>query len=317
MNICITGALGHIGSKLIRDLSVSSLDKVYLIDNFLTQKYCSLFDLPSKINFCFREMDILSDEMESIIQDSDVLVHLAAITDAETSFQNTENINRVNKKGVEHIARLCSKHSCSLMFFSTTSVYGPQGDRVDEDCKESDLNPNNPYADSKLYGEKFLRSLSLKNKLHFIILRAGTIFGYSIGIRFHTAVNKFIWQASSGEEITVWRTALNQVRPYCGLNDCINAVNYIVNNKIFDNQVYNIVSVNLTVKDILDAIKLYIPDIKIKYVDSPIMNQLSYHVSNEKSLERGFTYSDNLEEGIKETIDKLKNMNLSVFKNSI
>ncbi|HUU50993.1 MAG TPA: SDR family oxidoreductase [Nitrospinota bacterium] len=317
MNICITGALGHIGSKLIRNLSISSVDKVYLIDNFFTQRYSSLFNLPSGINYCFYEMDILSDEIEPIIKDSSFVIHLAAITGAESSFQYADLIDKVNKKGVDHIAQLCAKYKRSLMFFSTTSVYGSQDDRIDENCKESDLNPQSPYAESKLYGEKFLQSLVKEKGFPFIILRLGTIFGYSIGMRFHTAVNKFIWQASSGKDITVWKTALNQMRPYCGLNDCIKAINYIINNKIFDCQIYNIVTTNLTVKDILDAIKLYIPDIKIKFVDSPIMNQLSYHVSNKKSLERGFTYCNSFNEGIKETIEKLQNINFSIIKNNM
>lgn len=315
MNICITGALGHIGSKLIRNLSISSIDKVYLVDNFFTQRYSSLFDLPSGINYCFYEMDILSDEIEPIIEDSSVVIHLAAITGAESSFQNADLIDKVNKKGIEHIAKLCAEYKRSLIFLSTTSVYGSQDDRVDENCKESDLNPQSPYADSKLYGERFLQSLAKEKEFPFIILRLGTIFGYSIGMRFHTAVNKFIWQASSGKDITVWKTALSQKRPYCGLNDCINTINYIINNKIFDCQIYNIVTTNLTVKDILDVIKRYIPDIKIKFVDSPIMNQLSYHVSNKKSLERGFTYCDSLDENIKETMQKLQNINFPILKN--
>ena len=33
------------------------------------------------------------------------------------------------------------------------------------------------------------------NRLKFTTLRLGSIFGSSIGMRFHTAVNKFCWQA--------------------------------------------------------------------------------------------------------------------------
>jgi UDP-glucose 4-epimerase len=317
MNICITGALGHIGSKLIRNLSVPSLNKVYLIDNFLTQRYASLFDLPSGTDFHFYEMDILSDEIEAVIEDSDVLVHLAAITDAETSFQKVELVEKTNKTGLEHIARLCAKHNCALIFFSTTSVYGTQKDEVDENCTDSDLKPQSPYAQSKFDSEKFLQSFGEKNKIDFVILRVGTIFGYSIGMRFHTAVNKFVWQAASGNEITVWKTALNQMRPYCGLNDCVNAVNHIITDRIFDGEIYNILTDNFTVKDILDVIRNFIPDIKVTFVDSRIMNQLSYRVSHQKSLKKGFLYRDSLKEIIQELIDKLKNINSSIVKKNL
>lgn len=317
MNICIAGALGHIGSQLIRNLSISSLNKIYLVDNFLTQRYASLFDLPSGMNYHFHEIDILSNEMASIIEDSDVLIHLAAVTDAKASFQNSELVDKVNKKGLGNVAGLCAEYNCSLVFPSTTSVYGSQSRVVNESCKDSDLRPQSPYAESKLYGEKLLQSLSQKNNLNFVTFRLGTIFGCSIGMRFHTAVNKFIWQASMGQDITVWKTALNQKRPYCGLNDCINAINYIINKQIFDCQIYNIVTANLTVKDIVDTIKEHIPEIGIKFVESPIMNQLSYSVSNRKSLARGITYHDNLRDSIRESINKLRNANYSVVKRNL
>ncbi len=317
MNICITGALGHIGSKFIRNLSIKELDKVYLVDNFLTQRYSSLFALPSDIKYQFSQTDILSKNIASIIKDSDVVLHLAAVTDAETSFHKPELVSKINKEGLKNIANLCAEHNCSLIFPSTTSVYGIQQGLVDENCKESDLKPQSPYAESKLYGEKLLKDLSNKNNLNYVILRLGTIFGYSVGMRFHTAVNKFIWQAALGKPITVWKTALNQKRPYCDLDDAIAAFNRIINQKIFDSQIYNIVSTNLTVKDIVDAIKKYVENLNIEFVDSPIMNQLSYNVSNKKSKDKDFIYKGNLDEKVRETLEKLKNINFSVYKNGL
>ena len=65
-----------------------------------------------------------------------------------------------------------------------------------------------------------------KAGLRFITCRFGTIFGTSIGMRFHTAVNKFCWQAVIGQPITVWRTALHQYRPYLDLKDAVKAIVY-------------------------------------------------------------------------------------------
>jgi len=309
MNICVTGALGHIGSALIRNISVSSGGRIYLVDNFLTQRYASLFDLPGGVNYSFYDLDILSEEIKPIIKDSDIVIHLAAVTNAEASFYNSELVEKVNKKGLENIARACAEYKRFLIFPSSTSVYGVQEGLVDENCEKKDLRPQSPYAESKLYGEELLKSLSKEKGLKFVVFRLGTIFGYSIGMRFHTAVNKFIWQASLGQDITVWKTALNQKRPYCDLKDCINAFNYVLENNIFDGEIYNIVTINLTVKDIIDAVKQYIPGLGIKFIDSPIMNQLSYNVSNKKSIKRGFRYIGNLRGSVRESIQKLRNTN--------
>ncbi len=313
MNICITGALGHIGSKLIRNLDIPSLKTVHLVDNFLTQRYVSLFNLPDKPRFIFHETDILSEEMKDIVNDSHVIIHLAAITDAESSVQKKDLVETVNKKGFKNVVDFASLYNRPVIFPSTTSVYGSQSELVDENCLE--LQPQSPYAESKIWAERYLKSLGKKGKLKYVILRLGTIFGYSIGMRFHTAVNKFIFQAVTGQEITVWKTAYNQKRPYCDLNDAISAINFSIEHKIFDNEIYNIVTINSTVEDIVKVIKYHIPHLKVKFVESRIMNQLSYEVSNLKSLKRGFSYKGNLKKSIKETIEKLKNVNSFVTKN--
>jgi UDP-glucose 4-epimerase len=312
MNICITGALGHIGSKLIRNLTIDNLEKVYLVDNFLTQRYASLFDLPDGIDFTFYEIDVHSKIMESIVEKCDVLVHLAAVTDAEKSFERADEVEKINRKALEYVAGLCADAGCSLLFPSTTSVYGTQEKVVDENCSARELKPQSPYADSKLFGERLLAELADKKGLKYVILRIGTIFGYSIGMRFHTAVNKFVWQAATGQPITIWTTALNQKRPYCDLSDCVRALNFFINKNCFDNQIYNIVTDNFTVQHLVNVIKKYLPEINISFVDSPIMNQLSYEVSNKKSIELGLTYQGNLEAGIIDTILKLRNVNTGI-----
>ena len=312
MNICISGALGHIGSKLIRNLSIPDIERVYLVDNLLTQRYSSLFALPDGIDFIFHQIDINSKEMRKIIENSDVLIHLAAVTDAEKSFEKINEVEEINKKGSEYVANLCADSGCSLLFPSSTSVYGSQNELVDENCLEEELKPQSPYADSKIYSEKLMAELDQKKGLKYVTFRIGTIFGYSIGMRFHTAVNKFVWQASTGQPITIWSTALNQKRPYCDLEDCIRAINFFAAKDCFDNQIYNIVTDNFTVQDIIDVIKKHVPEIQISFVDSPIMNQLSYEVSNRKSRELGLTYHGNIEDGIRESLLKLRNVNVNI-----
>jgi len=316
MNICITGALGHIGSYLIRNLRGEEVDKIYLIDNFWTQRYASLFDLPQRRKFIFKECDILSKDLERIISEVDVVIHLAAITDAESSFSKEEQVVWVNEEGLRVVAELCCKHSVKLVFPSTTSVYGTQKSLVDEDCPPDQLKPQSPYADSKLKGERVLEELGKSSGLDFVILRLGTVFGFSVGMRFHTAVNRFIWQAVHGQELAVWCTAYEQFRPYLGLQDCTNAISGFIADSRFDGEVYNIVTTNLTVRDIVDIIRKFIPSTEVGFVDSPIMNQLSYKVSHEKSKAAGVKYQDVLEEGIRQTIECLKNSHYSPFKHS-
>ena len=49
MNILITGACGHIGSYLIEKINnIKKIKKVFLIDNFNSQRYQVLFNLKKR-----------------------------------------------------------------------------------------------------------------------------------------------------------------------------------------------------------------------------------------------------------------------------
>ena len=67
------------------------------------------------------------------------------------------------------------------------------------------LKPQSPYAQIKLIEEEMLRKET--KKIKYITYRFGTISGISSGMRFHTAVNKFCFNASIDEPITVYKTA--------------------------------------------------------------------------------------------------------------
>src|SRR4051812_27834175 len=149
--IVVTGALGHIGSRLIRRLPEHFPEtEILLLDDLSTQRYCSLFDLPTSGKFEFVEADILKSDLAALFSEADAVVHLAAITNAAGSFEIAEQVEMVNFNGTERVAQACVQSKTPLMFLSTTSVYGTQSDEVDEECPLSDLQPQSPYAESKL-----------------------------------------------------------------------------------------------------------------------------------------------------------------------
>ena len=302
MRLVITGALGHIGSRLIHSLRPRDFEEVVLFDNLSTQRYCSLFDLPQAVPFRFIEGDICTDDLDTLLDGVDVVVHLAAMTNAVASFDVQEGVERVNFDGTQRVAAACSRQGCRLLFLSTTSVYGSQTETVDEDCRLEDLRPQSPYATSKLRAEQMLHGLGAIGDLRFFIGRLGTIYDTSKGMRFHTAINKFCWQASLGQPLTVWRTALDQYRPYLDLEDAVRAIKFVIQRDLFDNRVYNVLTENATVRQIVDLIRAVVPDVKVEYVDSQIMNQLSYSVLAERFRAKGFEFQGSLRGGIERTL---------------
>ena len=303
--ILITGALGHIGSGLIHNTVGGQFKEVRLLDNFATQRYSSLFNLPKGVSYDFREGDILTADLVSLLTDIDVVIHLAAMTDAAGTLERREELEEINHKGTKRVAEACIQTGSCLVFPSTTSVYGSQAEVVDENCPLEGLKPQSPYAEFKLISENMLTEFRQEHALRFVILRFGTIFGMSPGMRFHTAVNKFCWEAAMGQPISVWRTALDQKRPYLGLNDAIQSIRLMINKDIFSGELFNVVSSNNTVREIVELITESVPDVTVKFVDSLIMNQLSYEVLGHKVCALGFKPRDNLSTAIKETVSAL------------
>lgn len=305
MKIVVTGALGHIGSRLIRELPD---DDLILLDDLSTQRYVSLFDLPDSSRYVFHEVDVRSAPLEPFFAGADAVIHLAALTDAATSFERAEQVEEVNFGATVRVAEACAAAGAPLVFLSTTSVYGTQSEVVDEDCAESELQPQSPYAISKLRAERALEELGATRGLRFVTCRFGTIFGVSPGMRFHTAVNKFIWQACQGLPITVWRSALDQRRPYLDLTDGVRAIALILGRSLFDNRVYNVLTLNATVREIVEAIREHVPDLGIELVESRIMNQLSYTVSDARFRALGFEVRGDLRRGVAETVELLRGL---------
>lgn len=302
--IVVTGALGHIGSAFIHSVVAEDDFEVTLIDDMSAQRYCSLFNLPLGGKFKFVEADVCTADLDELFKGADAVIHLAAITDAASSFDRKDEVERVNFDATVRVANACLKTGARLIFPSTTSVYGVQESLVDESCTPEQLKPQSPYAEAKLKSEQWLASC---DGLKYVVLRLGTIFGVSPGMRFHTAVNKFIWQACLGQPLTVWRTAMNQKRPYLAVSDAVQALRLVLEKDAFNRQVLNVVTLNATVAEIVNEIRTHVPELTVNLVDTKIMNQLSYEVSSARFQALGYRFTGDLCLDVTKSVAMLRN----------
>lgn len=307
MKILVTGALGHIGSRFIHSIKPGEFDEVIMLDNLSTQRYCSLFDLPEGVKFRFYEDDICTADLDKYFAGVDVVLHFAAMTESAGSIDKQKEVEEVNLLGTERVAAACRKNGCRVFFPSSTSVYTSASEFLDEDSETDEKNAQTPYAASKIISEKMLAKMAGNNGLRYVVCRFGTIFGKSKGMRFHTAVNRFCWQAVMSKSITVWETALAQKRPYLDVADAVGVVKHMLKKDLFENDLYNIATINCTVQEIINKVSIYTPNIKISKIKSKAMNNLSYGVSNNKLVSCGYEFSGSLDKSIGETINMLKN----------
>ena len=272
--VLITGGLGHIGSAIVRTLTNYDLT---ICDNLHTQRYCSLFHLEG-VKF----LDCDFSNLEEIFLDSfDIVIHLAAITDAASSFDNPDKVLDVNVvKTIEFLEKVDKSNVKLMIFPSSTSIYGTSDKEVNESDKY--INPQSPYAESKIAVEKFIRR-KVRNT-NYLIFRLGTIHGISNGMRFHTAINKFCYQAAFSSPLTVWKQNYHHYRPYLHLGDFCELIKSSLLCNVEYNETYNILTRNYKLSEVVEEIKYRVNHLNIKFIDTPLVNQYSYKVNGDRIL---------------------------------
>ncbi len=171
--ILITGGAGFIGSHLAEAL-VNRGYEIIIVDDLSRGKCENLECIINEIEFV--EGNITSFYlMQDLINKSDLIFHLAALSRVIPSIENPELCFKSNIEGTEMVARLCSRFGKRLIFSSSREVYGTaKYFPVDE---EHPLNPENPYGTSKVAGEKIIESYSKCYGLKYAILRLANVYG--------------------------------------------------------------------------------------------------------------------------------------------
>ena len=301
MKIIITGACGHIGSYVAENVhKIKKIKNTVLVDNLKSNRFSSIFNLRKKSNIKFYIKDLNDINTLDEFKNVDYLIHCASMTNAEKSFGNKKEMYKNNLNCLKTTIRYCKKNKVKLIHLSSTSVYGKQAEIVDENCEKKYLKPQSPYAKIKLIEEKMLKKES--KHLKYVTFRFGTIAGVSKGIRFHTAVNKFCFNAALNEKIQIYKTALHQYRPYLSVRDAFKVFKFCIEKDFFKNDIYNALSGNFTVNQILKKIKKFKKNIGISLVNSAIMNQLSYHVDDSKIRKEGLKLNAKIDDDIRNTL---------------
>ena len=307
MNLLITGCCGHIGSYIADNMyKIKKIKKTILLDNIKSNRFSSLFNLKKKNNLKFYLIDVDKKNSLNKFKNIHYVIHCASMTNAEKSFGKEKDMYKNNIKCLENVIDFCKKNKSKLIHLSSTSVYGKQAKIVDETCEKKYLKPQSPYAEIKIIEERMLKKMD--KKIKYNTYRFGTITGVSKGIRFHTAVNKFCLNAAINENINVYKTAINQYRPYLSLRDAFKVIQFSIEKDFFKNDIYNALSGNYTVNQIIEKIRKRKRNLKIKLVNSEIMNQLSYHVSCKKLNREGLYLNNKIDKDINDTLNLLNNI---------
>ncbi len=306
--IVITGGLGYIGTELCKIYSGYSWnDQITVIDNrFISERVNQIRNW----NMDFVQGDILDkDLIKKYCSDADVVHHLAGITDvprtkSESSKEQDLKIKEVGEKGTQNILDVISQ-KCKIIFPSTHVVYEGIG-VVKTDIKEDEsLKPVLSYSSSKAVNENQLKQ-SGKN---YIILRLGSVYGYSTdSMRIDIMPNLFSKITSQNGTLKLFAGG-RQIKSLVPLIDVARCFKFMEEKHEIHSEIFNLTKDTLAVKDVANICKKYNPKILIKETNDEIPN-LGFSLSNKKLLNTGFKFLYNLDQNIKEMIQKWSKQNL-------
>ena len=300
--IIITGGLGYIGTELCKLYSgVSWHHKITVIDSrFISERINQIRNW----NMNFVQGDILNkDLVNKYFKDADIVHHLAGVTDvprtkSETSHLQDEKIKDVGVKGTQNILDSISE-KCKIIFPSTHVVY--EGiDKVKKDIEENETTkPVLSYASSKAINEKQLKE-SGKN---YIILRLGSVYGYSTdSMRIDIMPNLFSKIASQDGTLKLFAGG-RQIKSLVPLIDVARCFKFMEEKDDINLETFNLTKDTLTVKEVAEICKKHNPKITLRETNDEIPN-LGFSLSNKKLLKTGFDFLYNLDQNIKEMIQK-------------
>ena len=305
--IIITGGLGYIGTELCRLYSgVSWNHNITVIDNrFISERVNQLRNW----NIEFIHGDILDkDLVKRYFKNADVVHHLAGITSvprvkSESSREQDDKIKLVAQEGTQNILNAIT-NECKLIFPSTHVVY--EGiSNVKKDIKEDETTqPVLSYSLSKAANEKQLKE-SGKN---YVILRLGSVYGYSNDtMRIDIMPNLFSKIASQNGTLKLF-AAGRQIKSLVPLIDVARCFKFMEENDQIKFDLFNVTKDTLSVKEVADICKKYNPKIQLRETNDEIPN-LGFSLSNKKILKTGFKFLYNIDQNIKEMIDKWSKQN--------
>ena len=306
--IVITGGLGYIGTELCKLYSgVSWHHKITVIDNrFISERVNQIRNW----NMEFVNGDILDkDLIKKYCSDADIVHHLAGVTDvprtkSESSADQDLKIKEVGEKGTQNILDAISS-TCKIIFPSTHVVY--EGiEKVKTDVKEDErLKPVLSYSTSKAVNENQLK----KSGKNFIILRLGSVYGFSTdSMRIDIMPNLFSKIASQNGTLKLFAGG-RQIKSLVPLIDVARCFKFMEENEEIKSDTFNVTKETLSVKKVAEICKTYNPKITLKETNDEVPN-LGFSLSNKKLLNTGFKFLYNLDQNIKEMIDKWSKQDL-------
>ncbi len=307
--ILVTGGAGYIGCVLVGELlkkgeAVRVLDKLYFGEKGLVHNRKGIDLVQGDI----RSLD------PSVLDGVDSVIHLGGLSNDPTAEYNPRANMEINYGGTKILAEACRKKGIKrFVFASSCSLYdkGLFADDVLQD-ETSEVQPRATYAVAKLKAEKLLLGMA-GDDFCPVVLRQGTVYGFSPRMRYDLVVNTFLRDAVVDKKLKVFFGG-EMWRPLVDVTDAAKAFICLVEvdeDKV-NGEIFNLCYKNYRILELAHGVKdalkdKYSPEIEVDHNSN--MKTRSYRVSSKK-IEQVLDFTPQVS-----VRDSVENMLVQIKKN--
>ena len=208
MKALVIGSEGNIGVPLVKHLKTLGYE-VHECDH-----------KPAfRENYTMADVRNATDLMQAFDCKPDVVFHLAAMVSRVTCEQAASLAVDVNLTGTQNVLDLTKRVKAKIVYFSTSEVYGPNIEFMDEDILPK---PNNRYGLTKLLSESLVEYEVLHHGLQAVILRPFMMYDEDEDLGDHrSAMIRFATNLALGKPIEVHASS---ARGWLHVSDAVRAI---------------------------------------------------------------------------------------------
>ena len=317
-SVLVVGGAGYLGCVLIEELlsrgyAVTVFDRLFFGD-FGMRKF------RDRIRLLTGDMRTASP---SIFDNACAVMNLGGLSNDPTAEYNPEANHQMNTVATRTLAEIAKKTGVKrYIFASSCSIYDIGVVDEEQDVllnEESAVQPRAAYAVSKLAGERELLALHDAD-FSPVILRMGTLFGFSPRMRYDLVVNTFVKDALLKGAITLHYGG-QMWRPLVDVRDAARA--YVIALEAPDaaisGQVFNVVAENYRISELALRVR---EGLRQKGVPAELNPQFqysgirNYRVSGRKIF-RALNYKPviSVEESVADLVEKIRAYGYTDFDN--
>lgn len=241
----VTGGAGFIGSHLVERL-IERGDRVTVLDDLSTGRRTNLDAVEHRAEFDLVHGSVLdADLVESLIDQADVVYHLAAAVGVDWVLRHPLRSLETNIQGTEHVLRACAAQATPrrVLIASTSEVYGKNDkDALVEDDDRvlgSSRLSRWFYASAKGIDEAFALAYWQERGLPVTVVRLFNTVGPRQTGRYGMVVPRFVRWALRNEPVRVYGDG-QQTRCFTNVRDVVHALMALMGTPSAAGEIFNI-----------------------------------------------------------------------------